>query len=69
MQQVGGAIGLATLVTFAAWRTDTAVIGGADPARAGTEAFAHAMLFAAALLVVAAILVIFLRSSPRTSRG
>ncbi len=69
MQQVGGAIGLATLVTFAAWRTDAAVLGGADPARASTVAFALAMLFAAALLAVAAILVIFLRSSPRTSRG
>lgn len=69
MQQLGGAIGLATLVALAAHRTNTAVAEGMDPARAATDGFTLAMLVATALLAVAAALVSFLRSSPGTSRG
>ncbi|MGW6458675.1 MFS transporter [Streptomyces sp. NPDC055078] len=56
VQQVGGAVGLAVLVTLAAHRSDT-VSGSAGPLRAATEGFSFALTVAAALLAAGAVLI------------
>ncbi|GAA2445633.1 DHA2 family efflux MFS transporter permease subunit [Actinomadura vinacea] len=66
VQQVGGAVGVAVLVTLAALRSD-AVSGSADPPHAATEGFSLAMLIAAALIALGAVLVAALLRSPRDS--
>lgn len=56
MQQVGGAVGLAALVTLAARRSD-GLAGSVTPERAATEGFSFALTVAAVLLVLGASLV------------
>lgn len=68
MQQIGGAIGLATLVALAAHRADAVLADGGDPQRAATDGFSLALLVAAALLVLAAALAATLLKASRTPR-
>ncbi|AXK34409.1 MFS transporter [Streptomyces armeniacus] len=64
VQQVGGAVGLAVLVSLAAHRTDT-LTGSATPQRAATEGFSFALTIAAALLALGAVLIATLLESRR----
>ncbi|MFG2091291.1 MULTISPECIES: hypothetical protein [unclassified Spirillospora] len=56
VQQVGGAVGVAVLVTVAARRSD-ALTDSLGPLRAATEGFSLALTVAAALLVLGAVLI------------
>ncbi|MDA8368348.1 MAG: MFS transporter [Nocardiopsaceae bacterium] len=56
VQQVGGAVGVAVLVTVAARRSD-ALADSIGPLRAATEGFSLALTIAAALLVLGAVLI------------
>ncbi|MEU8136393.1 MFS transporter [Streptodolium elevatio] len=67
MQQIGGAVGLATLVALATHRTDAALADSADPNRAATDGFSLALLGAAALLALAAILAATLLNASRST--
>ncbi|MEU4710919.1 MFS transporter [Nocardia salmonicida] len=66
VQQVGGAVGLAILVTLATRRSDTLAESiGAEPA--AVQAFSYALTVAAALVGLAAVLIAtMLRSRPST---
>ncbi|MFI6286777.1 MFS transporter [Streptomyces sp. NPDC051018] len=68
VQQVGGAVGLAVLVTLAARRGDDPA-GSADPLRAATEGFSFALTVAAGLLVLGALVVVTLLGRGRAPRG
>lgn len=57
VQQLGGAIGLAVLVTLATQRSD-ALAGSVDPAHAATAGFSYALTIGAALVVLSAILIV-----------
>ncbi|WP_128381431.1 MFS transporter [Streptomyces cavernae] len=57
VQQVGGAVGLAVLVTLAARRSDALTADSADPLRAATDGFSFGLTVAAALLVLGAVLI------------
>ncbi|MFI0357402.1 MFS transporter [Actinomadura sp. 9N407] len=62
VQQIGGAVGVAVLVSIAARRSDDL----ADPLRAATEGFSYALTIAAVLLAVGAVLIaVLLRTSPQ----
>ncbi|WP_116051489.1 MFS transporter [Amycolatopsis palatopharyngis] len=56
VQQIGGAVGLAVLVTLAARRTDT-LADSTGPLRAATEGFSFALIIAAALLALGSALI------------
>ena len=60
MQQVGGALGLATIVTLALRHTGSLIRDGVAPAQAITESYALGFRVGAALLVVGAVLVMLL---------
>lgn len=64
VQQIGGAVGLAVLVTLAARRSDS-LADSAGPLQAATEGFSLALTIAAALLVVGAALIATMLGSPR----
>ncbi|MCM2393645.1 MFS transporter [Streptomyces albipurpureus] len=69
VQQIGGAIGVAVLVTLAA-RRSAAETSSVGPLHAATEGFSFALTLAAALLALAAVLVAALltgRHSPATA--
>ncbi|MFE5855445.1 MFS transporter [Streptomyces sp. NPDC056500] len=69
VQQVGGAVGLAVLVTLAARRSD-ALADSTTPLYAATEGFSLALTVAAALLAVgAALIAALLGKRPRASTG
>lgn len=59
-QQVGGALGLATLATLALRYAASETSAGADPREAVTSGYALSFGIAAALLVLSAVLVLFL---------
>ncbi|WP_218580013.1 MFS transporter [Nocardia cyriacigeorgica] len=64
VQQLGGAVGIAVLVTLAAHRGDTSD-GSLDQRQAATEGFSYALTVAGALVAVGAVLVaILLRDRP-----
>ncbi|MER7419394.1 MFS transporter [Micromonospora peucetia] len=65
VQQVGGAVGLAVLVTLAARRSD-ALADSTGPLPAATEGFSFALTVAAALLVLGAALIATLLGSHRS---
>jgi predicted MFS family arabinose efflux permease len=66
VQQVGGAVGVAVLVSLAAWRSDT-LPGSVEPLLARTAGFSLALTAAAVLLIFgAACIAVFLRR-PRTT--
>jgi EmrB/QacA subfamily drug resistance transporter len=56
VQQVGGAVGLAVLVTLAA-RQSNVVADSGDPVRPATEGFSFALTVAASLLALGAVLI------------
>ncbi|MEW2353547.1 MFS transporter [Spirillospora sp. NPDC029432] len=56
VQQIGGAVGIAVLVTLAERRND-AVANAADSPGAATEGFSSALVIAAVLLVLGAVLI------------
>ncbi|MGP4026552.1 MFS transporter [Actinomadura sp. 3N407] len=64
VQQVGGAVGVAVLVSLAARRGGSV---SADPLRAATEGFSFALTVAAALLVLGAVLIAVLLGRPPSS--
>ncbi|MEU9504833.1 MFS transporter [Micromonospora sp. NPDC048170] len=64
VQQVGGAVGLAVLVTLAARRSD-ALADSTSPLAAATEGFSFALTVAAAVLVLGAVLIATLLGSHR----
>ncbi|MGW4234669.1 MFS transporter [Streptomyces sp. NPDC004980] len=64
VQQVGGAVGLAVLVTLAARRSD-ALAGSTTGPHAATEGFSLALTVAAALLALGAALIATLLPNPR----
>ncbi|MFE6857627.1 MFS transporter [Nocardia sp. NPDC057668] len=55
VQQLGGAVGLAVLVTLAEQRRTTS--GSLDPRQAATDGFAHALTISAALVALSAALI------------
>jgi EmrB/QacA subfamily drug resistance transporter len=55
-QQIGGAIGIAVMITIASSRTTDAIAGGAAPASALTDGFAAAFRVEAVVMVAAALL-------------
>lgn len=64
VQQLGGAVGLAVLVTLATHRSDT-LSHTVDPQQASTGGFAYALTVAAILVLLAAVLIAtMLRSRP-----
>ncbi|MBW0272553.1 MFS transporter permease [Nocardia sp. MH4] len=64
VQQLGGAVGLAVLVTLATRHSD-ALSGTVDTQQASTEGFAYALTVAAILVVLAAVLIAtMLRNRP-----
>ena len=65
VQQVGGAVGLAVLVTLAARRSD-ALADSTGPLPAATEGFSFALTVAAALLALGAVLIATLLGSHRS---
>ncbi|WOT39024.1 MFS transporter [Streptomyces coeruleorubidus] len=65
VQQVGGAVGVAGLVTLATSRSDT-LTESAGPVHAATEGFSLAITVAAALLAVGAALIATLPTSRRS---
>ncbi|MEU5398104.1 MFS transporter [Streptomyces sp. NPDC005963] len=65
VQQVGGAVGLAVLVTLAARRSD-ALAESTSPLTAATEGFSLALTVAAALLAVGAALIAMLLGNLRS---
>jgi hypothetical protein len=66
--QVGGAIGLAVLATFATERTDALLAAGAEPAAALNGGFHLAYLVGAALTLVALGLALGLLRPTATAR-
>jgi len=60
MQQVGGALGLATIVTLALRHAASLIGDGMAPAQAITQSYALGLRVGAALLVVGAVLVMLL---------
>jgi Na+/melibiose symporter-like transporter len=56
-QQVGGAVGLAALITFASSRFDESLASGSDTAHAAVTSFHGVFLAAAVLLVIGAVVV------------
>ncbi|MFV2176002.1 MFS transporter [Actinomadura sp. LOL_016] len=64
VQQLGGAMGVAALVTAAAWRGDAAGAAGAAPPRAATDGFSLALTIAAGVLVAGAVLIATLLRTP-----
>lgn len=71
MQQVGGALGLAALVTLAIQVAKGDIADGVAPAVAATNGYSLSLLVATGLLVVAALLVLFvmqnIKPMPRPS--
>jgi hypothetical protein len=71
MQQIGAALGLATLVTLAVRYADHQIRQGVLPAAAQTHGYALAFRVGAALLAVAGVLVLMLlervTAKPRTA--
>lgn len=65
VQQVGGAVGVAVLVTLAARRSDT-LAESTGPLRAATKRFSLAIVVAAALLALGAALIATLLTSRRS---
>jgi EmrB/QacA subfamily drug resistance transporter len=66
--QMGGAVGLAVLATFASQRTDARLVDGQSPALALNSGYHLAYLISAALVVVAiAVAATVLRSGTRTT--
>ncbi|MWA08410.1 MFS transporter [Streptomyces sp. BA2] len=65
VQQVGGAVGLAILVTLAASRSD-ALADSAGPLHAATEGFSLALTIAAGLLMLGAVLIATLLGGHRS---
>jgi predicted MFS family arabinose efflux permease len=55
-QQIGGAIGIAVMITIATDRSGEAAAGGANPAAALTEGFSSAFAVEAAIMLAAAVL-------------
>ncbi len=55
-QQIGGAIGIAVMITIATDRTGEVAAGGANPAAALTEGFSSAFAVEAAVMLAAAVL-------------
>ena len=68
MQQVGAALGLATLVSLALRYVNDRVSAGALPAVAQTDGYALALRAAAGLLIVAALLVLLLLEEVSTEK-
>ncbi|PRB14529.1 MFS transporter [Microbacterium sp. MYb62] len=66
MQQIGGAIGIATLVALASGRTETALSDGRTPVEAATDGFVLGLHSAAILLFLAAVSVLLLRTARTT---
>ncbi|MGW5931676.1 hypothetical protein ACWF2L_36380 [Streptomyces anulatus] len=56
MQQIGGAVGLAALVSVATRRSEE-LTGSGGPSRAATEGFSLTLTLAAGLLVLGAALI------------
>ncbi|MEV8018113.1 MFS transporter [Streptomyces sp. NPDC086554] len=65
VQQIGGAVGVAVLVTLAARRSD-AVADSTGPLHAATEGYSLALIVAAALLALGALLIATLLGSRRS---
>lgn len=65
VQQVGGAVGVAVLVTLAARRSDT-LADSTGPLHAATEGFSLALIIAAVLLALSAALIATLLTSCRS---
>ena len=55
-QQIGGAIGIAVMITIATDRTGEVAASGANPASALTEGFSAAFSVEAAVMLAAAVL-------------
>jgi len=68
MQQVGAALGLATLVSLALRYVNDRVNDGALPAAAQTDGYSLALRAAAGLLVVAGVLVLLLLEKVSTEK-
>lgn len=65
VQQIGGAVGVAVLVTLAARRSD-AVADSTSPLHAATEGYSLALIVAAALLALGALLIATLLGNRRS---
>jgi EmrB/QacA subfamily drug resistance transporter len=64
-QQIGGAIGIAVMITIATGETGDAAAAGARPAAALTEGFAAAFRVEAAVMVAAALLAVLVLGARR----
>ncbi|MFD5749865.1 MFS transporter [Streptomyces sp. NPDC127033] len=67
VQQIGGAVGLAVLVTVATRRTEE-LTGSVGPLRAATEGFSHTLTIAAGLLALGAVLIAVLLAGDSAAR-